>query len=314
MKGTAIRIRVPATTANLGSGFDTIGLALSLYNLYDVFDIDEPGAYRMEVIGEGSAELSDPESNMIIKSYERACEEWGLLCPGFSLRCLNAIPLCRGLGSSSTAVAGGVMIANSFRKDPLPVEELIPLMVEIEGHPDNIVPACLGGFVVSGAGEGRLRYVKLPPPPGDIFAVVAVPEVRVRTEDARNALPREVSLGDAVFTLNRAAILAASWAAGKWENLAWAMDDRLHQQFRAKLFPGGEVILEKVKSVPGCLGAAISGSGPSVLAFAKGAPRGVAEAMCRVFREHGVRSRFFVLDVDEAGAALQRFSREVTRQ
>ena len=133
MNGPSIRIRVPATTANLGSGFDTIGLALSLYNLYDVFDIDEPGAYRMEVIGEGSAELSDPESNLIIKSYERACEEWDLQCPGFSLRCLNAIPLCRGLGSSSTAVAGGVMIANAFRKEPLPVEELIPLMVEIEG-------------------------------------------------------------------------------------------------------------------------------------------------------------------------------------
>ncbi len=103
-----LRIRVPATTANLGSGFDTIGLALSLYNVYDVFDLDEPGAYRMEVIGEGSAELSDPESNMIIQSYEKACDEWGMTCPGFTLRCLNAIPLCRGLGSSSGAVAGGV--------------------------------------------------------------------------------------------------------------------------------------------------------------------------------------------------------------
>lgn len=305
MNGEVFRIRVPATTANLGSGFDTIGLALSLYNIYDVFDLDEPGAYRMEVIGEGSAELSDPESNMIIQSYERACGEWKIPCPGFSLRCLNAIPLCRGLGSSSGAVAGGVMIANSLRDDPLSMEDLLPLMVEIEGHPDNIVPACLGGLVVSGVCEGKLRFVKLPPPPEDIFAVVAVPEVRVRTEDARNALPREVSMGDAVFTLNRAAILAASWAAGKWENLAWAMDDRLHQRFRAKLFPGGEEILEKVKSVPGCLGAAISGSGPSVLAFAKGAPRGVAEAMCKVFREHGVRSRFFVLEVDDRGVNVE---------
>ncbi|MDD2518247.1 MAG: homoserine kinase, partial [Synergistales bacterium] len=176
MNGQVFRIRVPATTANLGSGFDTIGLALSLYNVYDVFDLDEPGAYRMEVIGEGSAELSDPESNMIIQSYEKACDMWKMTCPGFTLRCLNAIPLCRGLGSSSGAVAGGVMIANSFRKAPLGVEELLPLMVEIEGHTDNIVPACLGGLVVSGVGDGRLRYVKLPPPPGDIFAVVAVPD------------------------------------------------------------------------------------------------------------------------------------------
>ncbi len=308
MNGHVMRIRVPATTANLGSGFDTIGLSLSLFNIYDVFDMDEEGAYRMEVIGEGSAELSDPESNMIIQSYERACEAWGIPRPGFSLRCLNAIPLCRGLGSSSGAVAGGVLIANAFRKDPLKIDELLPLMVEIEGHPDNIVPACLGGLVVSCSDGGLLRYVKLPAPPKDIFAVVAVPEVRVRTEDARRALPKEVSMGDAVFTLNRAVLLAASWASGKWENLSWAMDDRLHQKFRAKLFPGGEVILEKVKAVPGCLGAAISGSGPSVLAFAQGSPRGVAEAMCRVFREHGVRSRFFVLDVDEEGAVIQRGS------
>ena len=306
MKGPSFRIRVPATTANLGSGFDTIGLALSLFNIYDAFDLDEEGAYRMEVIGEGSAELSDPESNMIIRSYERACEEWGIPRPGFSLRCLNAIPLCRGLGSSSGAVAGGVLLANALRKEPLGIEDLLPLMVEIEGHPDNIVPACLGGLVVSCMEGGRLRYVKLPSPPKDIFAVVAVPEVRVRTEDARKALPKEVSMGDAVFTLNRAALLAASWASGKWENLSWAMDDRLHQRFRAKLFPGGEFILEKVKAVPGCLGAAISGSGPSVLAFAQGLPRGVAEAMCRVFRDHGVRSRFFVLDVEEEGASIQK--------
>ena len=311
MRPDGLRIRVPATTANLGSGFDTIGLSLSLFNIYDVFDIDEEGAYRMEVIGEGSAELSDPESNMIIQSYERACREWGIPCPGFTLRCLNAIPLCRGLGSSSGAVAGGVLIANFFREKPLAMEELLPLMVEIEGHPDNIVPACLGGLVISCLEGGKLRYVKLPSPPKDIFAVVAVPDVRVRTEDARKALPQEVSLGDAVFTLNRAALLAASWASGKWENLSWAMDDRLHQRFRAKLFPGGEVILGKVKEVPDCLGAAISGSGPSVLAFAHGSPRGVAEAMCRVFREHGVRSRFFVLDVDEEGASIERRSGEV---
>lgn len=314
MNGDVMRIRVPATTANLGSGFDTIGLSLSLFNIYDVFDIDEEGAYRMEVIGEGSAELSDPESNMIIQSYERACGEWGIPCPGFSLRCLNAIPLCRGLGSSSGAVAGGVLIANAFRRDPLKIDDLLPLMVEIEGHPDNIVPACLGGLVVSCHDGGLLRYVKLPSPPKDIFAVIAVPDVRVRTEDARRALPEEVSMGDAVFTLNRAALLAASWASGKWENLSWAMDDRLHQRFRAKLFPGGDVILEKVKAVQGCLGAAISGSGPSVLAFAQGSPRWVAEAMCRVFRDHGVRSRFFVLDVDEEGAVIQRGPGSVVRQ
>jgi homoserine kinase len=189
-------------------------------------------------------------------------------------------------------------------------------MVAIEGHPDNVLPCCLGGLVVSCVDGEELRYVKLPPPPERITAVVAVPDVQVRTEDARKVLPKQVDMNDAVFSLNRAALLAASWAAGKWENLPWAMDDRLHQPFRSKLFPGGDRILDAVKTVRNCLGVAISGSGPSVLAIAQGTPGDVAEAMCRVFSENGVRSRFFVLNVDEEGASLddvppERNAREV---
>jgi homoserine kinase len=314
MKPAGIRIRVPATTANLGSGFDTVGLALTLYNFYDVTGFDETGAYKVEIIGEGSSELYDAASNLVIKSYEKACEEWGIKPPGLVLRCLNAIPLCRGLGSSASAVAGGVLLANALREDPLPLESLLPLMVRLEGHPDNVVPCCLGGLVVSCSDGDDLRYVKLPPPPERITAVVAVPDVQVKTEDARKALPRQVSMEDAVFSLNRAALLAASWAAGKWENLSWAMDDRLHQPFRSKLFPGGERILDAVRNVENCLGVAISGSGPSVLAMAQGSPRHVAEAMCRIFSENGVRSRFFVLNVDEQGASVERTPQGKSRE
>ena len=300
------RVKVPATSANLGSGFDTMGIALSLYNFYDVLEIDEPGAYKVEVYGEGAAELEKADVNLIIKSYEGACSEWGIECPGLTIRCLNAIPLYRGLGSSASAIAGGVMIANAMRDEPLPMDELLPLMVKMEGHPDNIVPCCLGGMVVSCMKGDELKYVKLPSPPEEISAVVAVPEVHVSTEEARKALPGQISHQDAVFSLNRAALLAASWAAGKWENLSWAMDDRLHQPFRAKLFPGGEEILEEVKHVKGCLGVAISGSGPSMLALTHGSPREVAEAMCRLFTRNNVRSRFFVLSVDEEGARVEK--------
>jgi len=300
------RVKVPATSANLGSGFDTMGIALSLYNFYDVLGLDEPGAYKVEVYGEGAAELEKADVNLIIKSYERVCSEWGIESPGLTIRCLNAIPLYRGLGSSASAIAGGVMIANAMRAEPLPMDELLPLMVKMEGHPDNIVPCCLGGMVVSCMKGDELKYVKLPSPPEEISAVVAVPEVLVSTEEARKALPEQISHQDAVFSLNRAALLAASWAAGKWENLSWAMDDRLHQPFRAKLFPGGEDILEEVKHVKGCLGVAISGSGPSMLALTHGSPREVAEAMCRLFTRNNVRSRFFVLSVDEEGARVEK--------
>ncbi len=300
-----LRVKVPASSANLGSGFDTLGMALSLYNFYDLLSLLPSGSYEIEVIGEGEHELEDPIGNLLIKSYERAAEEWGIELPGLKLRCLNAIPLRRGLGSSSSAVVGGVLLANAMRDDPLDKDELLTLMVSIEGHPDNVVPSCLGGMVVSSWDGHELRYVKLPSPPRDIVVVVAVPNVEVSTSEARQALPEQVSLSDAIFNVSRVALLAASWATGQWDHLPWAMEDRLHQQFRARLFPGGEEILDRVRSVPGCLGVAISGSGPSVMAFARENVQEVAEAACRTFMEKGVRSRFFVLDIDENGAVVE---------
>jgi homoserine kinase len=139
-----------------------------------------------------------------------------------------------------------------------------------------------------------------------MYVVVAVPDVEVRTKDAREALPDKVEFGDAVFNLGRAALLAAAWATGEWDLLSWGMDDRLHQQYRAKLFPGGDVIMDRVRAIPGCLGVAISGSGPSVLALVKGKPRKVAETMCGTFSEHGVNSLFFVLEGNAGGAKAER--------
>jgi len=304
-----IRIRVPASSANLGSGFDTLGLALSLYNFFDVLEVLPSGKYEVEVIGEGSAELSTDIGNQIIQSYEKACRAWDIKPLGLRIRSSNAIPLARGLGSSSTAIVGGVMIANLVRDVPLPREELLPLMVKIEGHPDNVVPCCLGGMVVSCLEGADLRYVKLPRLPSDMVAVVAVPDFRVSTEDARKALPKQVSLEDAVFNISRAALLAASWATGQFDNLPWAMSDRIHQPFRSRLFPGGEELLKEVSKLPECSGIAISGSGPSVIAFANGSGSTVAGFMCSVFTGHGVRSRFFVLDEDYQGATLEALPR-----
>jgi homoserine kinase len=150
-----------------------------------------------------------------------------------------------------------------------------------------------------------LRYVRLPSLPGDMYVVVAVPDVRVKTSDARKSLPGMVNFGDAVFNVGRSALMAAAWATGHWEMLSWGMDDRLHQQYRAKLFPGGEVIMDRVRAIPECLGVAISGSGPSVLALTRGKPRKVAEAMCRTFSEHGIESLFFVLEGSAEGAKTE---------
>ena len=300
------RVKVPASSANLGSGFDTVGMALSLYNFFDVVEILPPGQYSVDVIGEGAGEAALMARNGVVASYERACREWGMEPPGLMLRTMNAIPLKRGLGSSSSAIVGGVIIANELRENPLPREELLPLMTAMEGHPDNVVPCCLGGMVVSCWDGGNLRFVRMPPLPPGMAAVVAVPAVELSTEDARRALPGQVPMKDAVYNLSRAALLAASWATGNWDNLPWAMDDRLHQPFRARLFPGGEEILEEVKRIPECSGVAISGAGPSILAFSRGGARRVAELMCSIFIRFGVRSRFFVLSEDSSGVSVVR--------
>lgn len=297
-----LRVRVPATSANLGSGFDSLGIALGLYNFVDLVSLGEED--RLEVFGEGEGDLSSREENLLWRAMERTFELLDFRRPPLGIVCHNAIPMKRGLGSSAAAVIGGIALACGVADLTLSPEEVLSLALEFEGHPDNITPCAVGGVVASCLVGKSVKFVKMPFPEG-VYVVVAVPDVEVATEAAREALPREVSLEDAVYSLSRATVLAASLATGKLENLLYAMDDRLHQPFRARLFPGGERILEEVRRLEGCLGVAISGSGPSVLAFAAGNPHKLATRMCAIFSESGMRSRFFVLDVDQEGARIE---------
>lgn len=305
MREAVVRVRVPATSANLGAGFDTLGMALSLYNVFCVAEVLPAGEFRSDVIGEGAAELTDAKANLVVRSYLDACGHWGIEGCGFEVCSHNVIPLARGLGSSAGAVVAGVLIANALNGVDASETELLRIMTMIEGHPDNVAPCYLGGMTVSAWDGNELRYVRLPALPSDMYVVVAVPDVKVRTSDAREALPSKVEFEDAVFNLGRAALLTAAWATGKWDLLSWGMDDRLHQQYRAKLFPGGEVVMDRVRSIPGVLGVAISGSGPSVLALVRGKPRRVAETMCSTFSEYGVESLFFVLEGNADGARVE---------
>lgn len=299
-----ITLRVPATSANLGSGFDTIGMAVSLYNIFKITELLPHGVYRCETYGEGSRELSDPEANLVITAYKKTCRRWGVTGLGFSLWCHNIIPLARGLGSSAGAVVAGVLIAARLTGYEADEAELLRAMTVIEGHPDNVAPCFLGGMVVSSWDCSDLRYVRLPALPPQVLCVVAVPDEKVSTTDARKALPEKVPFEDAVFNIGRAALLTAAWATGKWDYLKWGMDDRIHQPYRSKLFSGGDVIFSRVESIPECISVAISGSGPSVLALVDGSPRRVAETMCKTFTEYGVRSQFFVLDGSASGARV----------
>lgn len=307
MSDWLLKVRVPATSANLGSGFDTLGMAVSLYNIFVVEEKLPTGEFRSDVIGEGATELTEVKTNMVIDSYLYACREWGVKDPcGFALRSHNVIPLARGLGSSAGAVVSGVLIANELNGVGASEDQLLKTMTQIEGHPDNVAPCYLGGMTVCTWDGEKLSHVRLPELPRHTHVVVAVPNVKVSTESAREALPDKVDFRDAVFNVSRAALFTAAWATGKWELLSSGMDDRLHQQYRTKLFPGGDDVISGVRDLECCMGVAVSGSGPSIIALVRSRPRQVAETMCRIFADHGVESQFFVLSGCADGVSIER--------
>ena len=302
-----IRLKVPATTANLGSGFDTLGMALTLYNLFTIKEILPEGEYTCEVTGEGVDELKDARKNMLVTSYIKACNEWNVPVKGFSFESCNAVPLNRGLGSSSTAVVAGVALANILSGLNLPEAELLRVMTKIEGHPDNVVPCYIGGMTVSCWDGESLRYVRLPALPDDLNVIAAVPDFQVHTEDARKILPESVPFRDAVFNVSHASILCAAWAMGRWDLLRVGMEDRLHQPHRAKLFPGstGEKFFSEISNHPDCVANAISGSGPTMIAIVHGPAGKLSEAMCRIFTDGGAASHFFVLNCSSYGTVIE---------
>ncbi|MBQ6001988.1 MAG: homoserine kinase [Synergistaceae bacterium] len=302
-----IRLKVPATTANLGSGFDTLGMALNLYNIFTVTEILPEGEYRSEVWGEGVDLLKDARKNMLVTSYLKACDEWGLTPKGFAFESCNAVPLNRGLGSSSTAVVAGVTLANIISGANFPEAELLRVMTKIEGHPDNVVPCYIGGMTVSCWDGESLRYVRLPALPEDLNVIAAVPDFEVHTEDARRILPESVPFRDAVFNVSHASILCAAWAMGRWDLLRVGMEDRLHQTHRAKLFPGetGEKFFSEIANHPDCVATAISGSGPTMIAIVHGPAAKLSEAMCKIFTEGGAASHFFVLNCAPSGTVAE---------
>lgn len=301
-------LKVPATAANLGSGFDTLGMAFNLYNIFNIKKILRPSEFKCVTSGEGTEELSDVKDNMLITSYLKACSEWNVKdALGFELESCNAVPFCRGLGSSSTAVVAGVLFANLINKLNISEPELLRMMTLIEGHPDNVAPCFIGGMVAScwDPDAKTLKYVKLPALPDDLYVVAAVPDFKVQTEEARKILPSSVPFKDAVFNVSHAALLCAAWSTGRWDLLKTGMDDKLHQAYRAKLFPGGEKILENIKNYKDCLAVAISGSGPTMIAIVKGKAGDLASEMCRIFTAGGVSSHFFILNCAPDGVIVE---------
>lgn len=258
-------IRVPATSANLGPGFDCLGLALDLYNEIEYEILEEEGAFELSIQGEGKESLSQVKDNLLYQSFERACKAMDKRPPGVKVKQINRIPLSRGLGSSSAAIVGGLVMANEIAGNPLSNDDLLKLAVEIEGHPDNVAPALLGGFVISFKEKNDIIAKKIDVPQS-LAATVIVPEFQLSTKESRQAIPANIPLEDAVFNIGRASLLVASLMGQDYKMMSYALADKLHQNYRAALVPGLLEIIERARQMD-IIGTALSGAGPSMIIF-----------------------------------------------
>src|SRR6516162_687242 len=262
-----IRVSVPASAGNTGSAFDSLGIAYGLTNEV-VLDTEAPG--RLHVEGEGAELLRKGEPNLVQQAMERFVQSTGKKLPPFGLTLINRIPFGRGLGSSAAAIVGGLVAADALAETGLSRLRLLQLALPMEGHPDNVAPALYGGAVLTVLEEGRVDGPLTVVPfavPADWRAVLYVPDLIIPTKQARAILPKEVPRADAVFNHSRVGLLVAALTQHRSDFLRVAMQDRLHQPYRAKLFPEMEELI-RAGLDGGAWGAALSGAGSAVLAVA----------------------------------------------
>lgn len=258
-----VRIKVPASTANLGAGFDSLGIALSLYDCFTMEEAD--GCFISSSDGSFVPTGTD---NLVYKSARHLYELCGKPFPGLRIVEENRIPMARGLGSSSACIVGGLFGANELLGQPLSRDALLREAVLLEGHPDNVAPALLGGFTVSALDGNDVAFVRSDLPETLCFAAF-IPNFELKTADARAVLPENYSRSDAVYNLSHAALMASSLLTGQWKNLRLASGDRLHQPYRLALIPGGESLLRNAEE-QGALASFISGAGSTLLAIFDG--------------------------------------------
>ena len=296
-----VHVRVPATSANLGPGFDALGLALALYNEVTAAEAD---SVSVRIEGEGAGRLPPNDHNVVVRGVRQVYEAAGRPFQGVALTCVNRVPTARGLGSSAAAWVGGLVAGNALLGGPLSREALLSLAARAEGHPDNVTAALLGGLTVSCTlGDGRVAAVSLPVP-GGVRWVVLVPEVTSATAEARGVLPQSVPRADAVFNVQRVALLLAALQAGRLDVLGIALDDRLHQPYRLKLFPWMPGVADAARAA-GALGCVLSGAGSSLLAAVREDADIVARSMEGALAAAGVRGRAWALAVDTEGAVAR---------
>jgi len=301
----SIEVRVPASTANLGAGFDCLGLALELYLTARVTVQIRPGSRTLaRTRGVGSASLpKSPEQNLIFRAMRYAAEKEGFQLPAVRLAVKNEIPMAGGLGSSAAAAVAGVALAYATAGRSLSQEHALRYAKEIEGHADNAGAAMLGGLVVTytqtdgGVGAMRLAWPKM------IRVIAVTPAIELPTKKSRAVLPALVPRDDAVENLQRSALFVAAIEARRYDLIWDAMQDRLHQHYRQKLIPGLAEVLA-IPQMPGLLGLALSGAGPSVVALATAGFDEIGKAIAARFEHAGLAATIRFLEVAQDGISI----------
>ncbi len=303
MPNKQVCIRVPATTANLGPGFDSFGLALKCYNRF-FFKLN-PTADRLTFSPKTCVDVTNtslnPGESLVFQALERFYEEIQTPRPPFEVKIEAHIPLARGLGSSSTVIVGALVGANTLAGSPLNDQALLRLATDLEGHPDNVAPALLGGALLCDESEGEVKAYPLAWPE-DWKVVVAVPEYRLLTEKARSVLPKQFSMGDAVFNLRKASLMTYALLQHDGQAFAASLSDRLHQPYRSGLIPEFEP-LQACALQAGAFGCVISGAGPSMAVFYPEANHSAVMAGLQAYVETLVTDvRLLALSPDLQGA------------
>ena len=293
-----IRIDVPATSANLGSGFDSLGIALTMHNKVWMEEWDE-----IDIKSVDDTVIPIDESNLIYWAAHHLYSQCGKKLPGLKIRQENNIPMARGLGSSSACIVAGILGANRLLGSPFTQSELINLAAKIEGHPDNTSPAISGGLVASAIEGERVYSVSVPVSEKIAFAVM-IPPFELKTEKARKVLPDLYSRQDAVYNLSRSGLMTASLFSGNLENLRVAVQDKIHQPYRSGLIENYDNVFRMSYEL-GSLGTYVSGAGPTIISMVDASDKGFAESMASHLERKGIMDwRVLLLHADPDGAKI----------
>lgn len=305
-----VSVKVPATTANLGPGFDCLGLALPIYNTITVEETVLPGTgIEINIIDETREmdfiSIPTDENNIVYKAIELLYNSIGQEPDELKITINTHIPITRGLGSSASVVVGGLLAANELLGRPADEAALLSIASEIEGHPDNVTPAILGGFILSSLEEdGSVVYRKLKWPK-DWNITVCIPDYELATDIARSVLPSEIPIKDAVFNLKRTAMLIEAVNAADIDLMKYALQDKLHQPYREKLIPGMKEIKEALQHEENVMGVVLSGAGPSLVIISHGNNLDkIKNIVSKCWLDLNVKSDILTLPIEESGAVI----------